>query len=298
MLYKVFVDDSGEKEYSNVYPYDFNLVANPPSWNDALDYWRRNYFVLCGIRVEATNIPIVDEKINRLKIKYFGTKDIEIKSTWLRDPKKREAHYIKPYGITNDEVLEFGTKFLDLICSFSNEIKIISCIFDKRCIKRRAIYTPITTTTQLLLERIHYKGGKNVVVFDQMDSSLHVTSHYNKKMVQVFSNNIGVERIFVEKYSNILDFVPGISKKENFLQIADACAYAVHKQFMKFGREWLGERKNENGESLLTPDKVFEQLRFNFDCHPVRKSVVGSGIILYPHKKDLRVNWNINSKKK
>jgi len=46
MLYKVFIDESGKKEYKNPYSKDF--INNPPPLEKYEDFWRDNYFVLCG----------------------------------------------------------------------------------------------------------------------------------------------------------------------------------------------------------------------------------------------------------
>ncbi len=77
MLYKIFIDDSGKKEYKN--PYSLDFVNNPPAFKDYEDFWRDNYFVLCGVRIKQEDIEIINPEINKLKKDYFGTQ-VEIKN--------------------------------------------------------------------------------------------------------------------------------------------------------------------------------------------------------------------------
>lgn len=297
MPFKVFVDDSGEKDYSKTHPYDYKLITNPLPWGDEnTSYWRKNYFVLCGVRIDALKIQSIDRKINDLKREYFGTEDVEVKSIWLRNPKNRKVKYIDKFSIPEERVKEFGEKFIELIYKHNEEIKIIAVVFDKRCIRRRSVYNPLLKTTQMLLERIHLQGQlqnkESVVVFDQMDPKMSVKTGNGKKMLQVYTSNLGMDNIYVEEYSNITDFFPAYSHKENFLQVADVCAYAINKQFMLYGREWLGGTKNGQGQSVLTVDRIFSSLAKNFHCHPTTKQVVGYGLSLFPQEKETRINWN------
>jgi len=45
MLYQIFVDDSGAKEYGD--PYSREFVDFPPDFKSYPEFWRKNYFVLC-----------------------------------------------------------------------------------------------------------------------------------------------------------------------------------------------------------------------------------------------------------
>lgn len=72
MLYKVFVDDSGSREYKN--PYAIEFVENPPPFEDYPQFWRDNYFVLCAVRIHHSNLGEINLKINNLKETYFKTK--------------------------------------------------------------------------------------------------------------------------------------------------------------------------------------------------------------------------------
>jgi hypothetical protein len=296
MFYKTFIDDSGGKEYPKNYPYDYGKVINPPLWSDAnTDYWRENYFVLCGIRVKTDDIPAIEQEINKLKQDCFKTTNVEVKSTWLRSPSKRKLKYIDAFGVTEERVRRFGEEFIELIAEHHKKMKIIAVVFDKRLIKRREVFHPLTKATQMILERVHYCGGKNSIIFDEMDPKLMITKGYGSRMIRIFQDNTGVENIFVKDYTNITDCVPRSSAAENFLQVADTCAYAVNKQFMLYGRDWLGTHRNEEGNPILTVDRVFGKFRFNFDTHPRTKAVVGCGISLFPQDTTTRIMWDFAS---
>ena len=84
MIYRVFIDDSGAKEYKNTF--SSQDIKSPPSFIGNERYWRDNYFVMCGMRLHQKNISPINNIINGLKIDCFGTTKVELKSDWLRNP--------------------------------------------------------------------------------------------------------------------------------------------------------------------------------------------------------------------
>ena len=85
----LFIDDSGSKDWETPYSDDFK--KSPPIRNEAnLNFWRRNYFVLAGLHISANDLKKLNPEINKAKIKCFGTKHVEIKSDWLRNPDQRK----------------------------------------------------------------------------------------------------------------------------------------------------------------------------------------------------------------
>lgn len=292
MIYKVFIDDSGKREY--ITPYSKDFINNPPDYKNYLDFWRNNYFVLCGIRIKQNNISEVNESINKLKINYFKTTKVEIKSDWLRNPYKRKKHYLDVYKIPPEKLNEFGDKFVDLVSKYKKEIKIIGVIFDKRYFGNNKRSTnegnPLLKTTQVLFERLEYwteKNAYNIVVFDQMESSLKLSIGQHKKILGVYEKNKGMAKIFVNEYSRIIDIKFEKSANENFLQIADICAYNIFRQFIEYGRVWFQEELKNN----LPMYKYFSKIRCNFMLHPYKKTVRGSGLICLPDES--KINWNL-----
>lgn len=289
MLYKVFIDDSGQKDYKEPYSRDF--TQNPPSFSDYPDFWRNNYFVLCGVRIKQEDISEINDEINALKESCFGTRKVEIKSVWLRNPEKRQKHYLAPFGIDAEKLNKFGESFTDIISNHKKEMKLIAAVFDKRCYgdaKRQTVDgSPLLKSTQILFERIHYAGNYNIVIFDQMESSLAVSKGQHKEILGVFEKNSGIENPYVEKYKNITDIKFSQSCYENFLQVADVCAYNIYQQFVKYGREWSAE-----SSATLNTYPYFERIRCNFMCNPTDDSVRGIGLTCIPDWK--KVKWDLH----
>lgn len=291
--YKVFVDDSGWKEYIN--PYSRDHISSPPDSDTYPDFWRKNYFVLGGIRINKVYLDSLNQEINDLKIQYFGTKDVEIKSDWLRNPHQRKKRYLKPFKISINHLNKFGETILSLVPNHVREIKIFATVFDKRYFgdKKRNDSTgnPLLKSTQIFLERIHYAGGRNTIVFDQMESSLKLNKGSHKKMLNVFNNEEQIGEIFVEEFSHIEEISFSESKKENFLQLADLCAYNVFRQFVMYGRDWDGSHNRK-----LRAYKYFQKMSGNFYHKPRSSQVRGCGLVCIPDLN--KVNWDLLKIKK
>lgn len=69
-MYKLFVDDSGHKDYLN--PYSRDTKESLPEWNDDnREFLDNNFFILCGIHISTTDIQAIDNEIKNLKIATF-----------------------------------------------------------------------------------------------------------------------------------------------------------------------------------------------------------------------------------
>jgi len=294
MYYKVFVDDSGSKDYIN--PYSREFIDNPPLFADYPKFWQDNYFVLCGVRLKQEDIGGINEEVNALKQSYFGTHHIEVKSDWLRNPHQRKKYYLKPFNITPEKLNAFGEAFIDLIAKHKGKLKLFAVVFDKRFYgdaKRRIEEGhPLLKTTQVLFERLEYSSGYNIVTFDQMESSLRITHGQHSRILNVHSKNLGMDTIHVDQYTHVTDIQFKKSSNENFLQIADVCAYNIFRQFCEYGREWLGKQKDGEGKVMMQYYKYFDRIRCNFAFHPThRNKVRGVGLTCLP---DLgKVDWYI-----
>lgn len=285
MLYKVFIDDSGSREYSTPYSRDFTI--NAPETEKYLDFWRKNYFVLTAVRVSESSLDVINQEINDLKFKTFQTNDVEIKSDWLRNPFQRKKHYLELFNITQESLNQFGEAIFDLIGRYRSKLKLISVVFDKRFFgdKRRQEIDadPLAKTAQVLFERLQYLGNYNVVIFDQMDSSLQVTRGDNGLVFKVYNESDCMKQIYVKSFTAISDVRPADSSKENFLQIADICGYPVYRQFVHYGRQWL----DPNSKMQLYP--YFGKIRCNFI--PKRGKVCGISLICIPDFQ--KNNWDL-----
>lgn len=294
MIYKVFIDDSGSKDFIN--PYSRELIENPPLFKDYPKFWQDNYFVLCGVRIKQEEIGKINSDINALKNTYFTTNRVEIKSDWLRNPHQRKKRYLNPYKITAEQLNAFGESFIDLIAQCKKEMKLFAVVFDKRCYgdAKRKISEgqPLLKTTQILLERIQYAGSFNVLVFDQMESSLRLTHGDHDRILNIYRKNEGLDEIYVDKYDKIIDVQFKKSVTENFLQVADVCAYNIYRQFLEHGRAWSGIERDKDGKATMDTYKYFDRMRCNFAFHPnYPYKVRGVGLTCLPDSEKL--SWDL-----
>ena len=100
-----------------------------------------------------------------------------------------------------------------------------------------------------------------------------------------------MEQIFVDSYDNIADIKFMESCNENFLQVADICAYNIFRQFVMYGREWMGQNKMNNGVSSMRMYPYFDRIRCNFLFNPLNKQVRGVGLSCLPDLE--KVNWGL-----
>jgi len=66
-----------------------------------------------GVPVESWQL--LNNNIHTLKLSYFGTPSVEIKSVWLRRPQARKKHYLDPYNITEAKLQECVTRFYEVL---------------------------------------------------------------------------------------------------------------------------------------------------------------------------------------
>jgi len=62
MEYRIFIDDSGNKEFKT--PYAREFVVSPPPFEEYQQFWRDNYFVLCGVCIPIAEIARINDAIN------------------------------------------------------------------------------------------------------------------------------------------------------------------------------------------------------------------------------------------
>ena len=231
----LFIDDSGSKDWETPFSKDF--IDNPPSRNSTnLNYWRRNYFVLAGLHITSQTINELNPLINKTKIKCFGTKHVEIKSDWLRNPDRRNKHYLDVFDLGEDKLKDFiENEWYRFIEKYIETIQIQAFVLDKRYYKNnRNNFTPLQILTQVLFDRVELHPHKNcVIVFDQMDSEIKSTNHNQGQILKISSKEINLGS-FHQKFSHTKPRFEK-SKNSNFLQLADTVAYNVYRQFVGYG---------------------------------------------------------------
>lgn len=173
MKHFFFVDDSGSKNWET--PYSSDFIENPPD-RTAINknFWRRNYFTLTGIHISGETLKELNPIIDKKKIEYFGTKHVEIKSEWFRNPHQRKKRYIDPFNITEEKLQEFMDIFwYPLFQTNQGCIKIQAFVLDKRYFAGKRVHSPVEILTQTLFDRVErYPVDNCTIVFDQMERAI------------------------------------------------------------------------------------------------------------------------------
>jgi len=284
----LFIDDSGSKDWET--PYSRNFVDVPPARNDLnLNFWRRNYFILAGLHISSELVVTLNPHINRLKQDFFGTKYVEIKSVWMRNPGKRQEYYLKPYKISDDNLRDFTERWYQIFENNRNGIQLQAFVLDKRFYRnKRAVFTPLQMATQVLFDRVELHPSRDcTVVFDQMDREIKSEKHRHGEILKISDKEVDLGS-FQEKYSHHRPRFEK-SKNSNFLQLADTVAYNVYRQFVDYGDYW--EDKNA---SALKTYPFFERVADNFYNKDGR--IAGIGIVKIPDQS--KIHWGRNANKK
>lgn len=270
----LFIDDSGSKDWET--PYSTDFISKPPLRSlDNMNFWRRNYFVLAGLHVDSKGVKILNPIINKAKIKYFGTKHVEIKSDWLRNPARRKKYYLDPFKINESKLTQFIEKeWYKILESNVEYIQIQSFILDKRFyFNKRNQFTPLHVLTQVLFDRVELHNHKKcTIVFDQMDNEIKSTSHIQGQILKVSSKQIDLGS-FHKKYSHSIPRFEK-SKNSNFLQLADTVAYNVYREFV-----YEGDLLNDE-DGWFSKYKYLERIKPNF--YSRNGKICGYGIVKVP----------------
>ncbi len=281
----LFIDDSGSRQWDNPYTRDF--IDNPPERSEEnMNYWRGNYFVLAGVHISKESLKELNPLINEKKKEYFGTKHVEIKSDWLRHPKKREKRYIKEYDISEERLREFVEDFWYSLFS-GDYFTIQTFVLDKRYYAKRDSM-PIALLTQVVFDRAElYPANDIEVVFDQMESDVKSKRHDHKIILDVSKQEINASPFF-SRYSHAgVGFEE--SRNSNMLQLADTVAYNVFRQFVSYGNQW-----EQNDLHMMETYEYFKKMEYFHTSDQGR--VGGFGIVKVPDP--LHIPWKAKKTKR
>lgn len=270
-----FVDDSGSKEWGT--PYHKKFAESPPARNaQNIDFWRQNYFVLAGIHIPGKKVAEVNPMLNDIKKHFFGTKHVEIKSDWLRNPHQRRKRYVIPFGISEAAIGNFTEEWYGVFSDNLRALQIQAFVLDKRFFKNRK-YSPLKILTQVLFDRVEmYPSTNSFIVFDQMESRIHSEKNQHGEILKISNREINLGS-FHKKYTHARPVFEK-SKHSNFLQLADTIAYNVWRQFVDHGDWW---DDGTSGELSMYP--YFRKIFHRF--HQKAGRVSGIGIIKVPDLK-------------
>ena len=277
----LFIDDSGSKDWET--PYSRSFAINPPDRNDQnLNFWRRNYFVLAGLHISAETMSLINPQIDKIKIGIFGTKHVEIKSDWLRNPEQRRKRYLEPYVLAEKDLRRFTGQWYKIFEDNKNTIQLQAFVLDKRFYgPMRSKCTPLQILTEVLFDRVELHPSKNcTIVFDQMDREIKSEKHRHGEILKISKKEINLGS-FQTKYSHNPPRFES-SKNSNFLQLADTVAYNVYRQFIDYGDLW----EDKNVKNLKVYD-FLNKITDNF--YHKNGRIAGFGIVKIPDR--VKIKW-------
>lgn len=256
-MYLFYLDESGERDMNNA----------------------SRYFVLCGLGVPISDWRTMATEVMALKRTYFGDVNVEVKSNWLRQPNERRRRYLDPYGVTQDDVVEFTGKLYDII--ESHDVVLMASVIDKERMRMQYAnpVSPTEMSYELLFERIEQ------FLAETRENGLLILDKISERPVQ----KAGEENLLARQHERFLErgtdfvnvrwivegllFIP--SHENHLLQLADLCAYNILRQFRDHGEEWDGVR------TFRSEYPFFARIRSKLRCTP-GGSYVGVGIKKFP----------------
>ncbi len=277
-----FIDDSGTKEYAYA-PNTYNLSGSGVS----------NYFVFCGILVPMKMAGVLASEVIKLKEKYFNDPSVEIKSHWLRRPEQRQIRYIDKYGVTEAQIAGFTIEIYDLISA--SELELIASVVDKPQMEEdypSPWYPPAVAYETLLMRVVcALREDENVnVIIDDTSGATPKGNKFKDNLrnhhAKLRKHGSQLRRSLNFKVLNTQKFVN--SQTSHLVQLADLCAFNVHKQFQLYGNEW-----EDGSVSTLPMYEYFEKIESKFR-HNDRGRIQGFGIVKMPARKQL--GWTLDKK--
>lgn len=238
--FKIFVDDTGSKEYHS--PFNANFKSITQNWSTYREFAQQNFFLMTAVLIDSEIIGEINDSINNLKQQYFSTNNVELKSDWLRNPFKRQKQYIQKYNINDANLTSFIDELYSLINGYSNGVKILSVVFNKLAFNEKSRNTldgnPLLKATQVLFDRIALLNTPSEIFFDQMDDHLKINKGRNGEIYSIYNKKSSFNTDFNFDYANIEKIEFQKSSGSNFLQLADVFGYNIFRQFVDLGFYW------------------------------------------------------------
>jgi hypothetical protein len=272
--HRIYLDDSGQKEYG-------------PSTS--------RYFVYAGPMVALSEEHAIAERFSLLKESVFGTRDVEIKSNWIRIPKERRRRYLLPYGLSDNAIDGFMNEWYELMKM--PDITYLAAVIDKpQMLARypRAWYAS-ATAYQFLLQRYELQlrrgGVGGHVTVDDMEGA---SPNANQWRALLKAEHTRLKKhgcnLTPMRFEHVSDtFLFGHSHKFELLQVADIVAYNVYRQFRDHGDEW--DRADGHDVPLYHPLRMLLPRFATGDGGRLE----GWGIVKWPSQRTKR--WHVDFSK-
>lgn len=273
----VYIDDSGTKDYS---PNGEYQPRQGPT----------RYFVFAGVLATQDTASQLAQQLIKIKKRASGGVNFELKSNWLRMPHERERHYLKPHGLTNQELDNLTDHTYDAVTA--SDLELIACVVDKKHMQDRygtKAYYPPAAAYEALVQRLQNRlggiGTCQVFVDDMTGKNPKGNEHkenlirHHKKLRQYGSTMIrptlAIDVLGDLKFQS--------SARSELIQIADLVAYNVFRQFCEYGEDW------ERVAPALPTYAYFNRLATKFR-HGPKNRVQGYGIVKIPIVR--KVPWS------
>lgn len=280
ITHKLFLDDSGNKEYSP----DGTYVSKG----------RTPYFVFGGLLVRPEVAGKISVDMEALKAGTFGTPDVEVKANWLKRPAERRKRYLDPFHISDAALDHFINELYTLICA--QDADLIACVVNKAEVQEQygltsAWYAPAIAYECVMqraqLAMLECDGHVHVTV-DDMEGKSPKGNDWKENLKrhhkQLRANGSQLRRGM--PIDRLVGESPAFrdSAHDDRLQLADLVSYSVYRQFVDHGADWEGE---------LRPLPVYDY--FSRLCKKFRSGeggrIQGYGIVKFPLKR--RVRWAV-----
>lgn len=266
----LYIDDSGTKEYA----------ADPSRYGRGTSA----NFVFAGLLTTTANAGQLVSRIVQLKYEVFGDENVEMKSSWLRNPNERQKRYLTPYFLTEEELTAFVERYYQTF--LQADLVFLASVVNKIDMQTKypEPWYPPAVAYDALLQRVENEltaPSTFSVVIDDMTGATAVGNQYKANLqkqhgrLKTFGSDL--RRGF--KYNRLegrLKFVN--SAHYHLVQVADIAAYNVYRQFTDYGEAW-----EEPGLETLPMYEHFERMNHKFRQGPSGR-IQGYGIVKVPIK--------------
>ncbi|MBN2560836.1 MAG: DUF3800 domain-containing protein [Phycisphaerae bacterium] len=227
-MYFFYIDESGTR--------DPEVAGTKP---DGTAFTKEHLYVLTAVSLfegrwkrfdrEISNLKLeLADHLRRIKNLKFDLADCEVKSTWLRIKKQREAQSPFLTALSEADRTRLGTCLYDQLRP--HHMRIFSVAIDKRKLHDHMDHHKLHRKAyELLLERIenylrefHYKHN-GVIVMDDTDKTINRGVAMKHAFFQR-EGNPNVDFRHILEYPFFTD-----SKLSNGVQLADLCGYNVYR---------------------------------------------------------------------
>jgi hypothetical protein len=231
--FKLYVDDSGTKEYSRDKKY-------PRSGG------KTRFFAFAGLLLLDSRAGMPGKALRRLKMDTFGTASVEIKANWLRIDKERKKRYLDPFDLSESALTAFVDRTYEIITE--SDLTLFAALVDKQAVQERypsTWYAP-AIAYECLMQRVQMemqtRDGVVHTTIDDMSGATPKGNQYRDNLIRHHKRlkTLGSSLQPGMTFDRLAGLTFSDSAADNRLQLADLVAYAVYKQFVDYPDAWDG----------------------------------------------------------